>query len=540
MAVRIRELCGALTELVHSRAFRRVALRDRCSEEQRGGGNQRHEDLEQEEALVGAPRRKRTETVHRPPDGHARRHERHTGRPVLPEAECAPDHEGEDPVEERVAAGPRPGARGEDDQARDDEGDEQDGGLGDTPGVRANRRRADPDEHEGRHHEGPHRVADPPDRPEHPEHRPGLDASGTEAEHARRGAHDRAAECREDDESENVRQSSERGGERRTPEQPGPDHGLGGVAEGNGAGRPDRLARRRIGEEGSEQDARPAAGCQQEQREGDPGRWPDRRHLLGDRGHRQAELRRAEVHHRGREDRPGRADRLPPDLRRVGVVPRLQASPYRACRQGQQSRPQKENPFYAGPSFRDMRSAGTVPGERRIPTTVPILQGRCAADGPHSRCLRDALIGLDGATILHRSPSNSVPPMSQLAWFQAFRHRAGHTSRRRILPSRREASREKDVTATGKNLDDLVRSPGRDRRFVWHLAALSRFDGRSGRRSAGTMHAHPASNTNCEVLQWYTGLATMCAPRTYRDASFAKSRRRNVSTWGPAIRRFSS
>src|SRR5437879_10522516 len=50
VAVRIRQLRGALTELVRPRAFRRVALRDRCPEEQRGGGDQRHEDLEQEEA----------------------------------------------------------------------------------------------------------------------------------------------------------------------------------------------------------------------------------------------------------------------------------------------------------------------------------------------------------------------------------------------------------------------------------------------------------------------------------------------------------
>src|SRR2546427_9182834 len=76
-------------------------------------------------------------------------------------------------------------------------------------------------------------------------------------------------------------------------------------------------------------------------------------------------------------------------------------------------RPPRSTLFPYTTLFRS-RSAGTVPGERRIPTTVPILQGRCAADGPHSRCLRDALIGLDGATIRSEEHTSELQSQSNL------------------------------------------------------------------------------------------------------------------------------
>ena len=280
-----------------------VALGKRRAEEERADGHHRVEELERDEVLVRCSRRERPPALHRAQDRQARCDERHGDRTALAEPQRCPDDEREDLVGQGTAHEPRANGLDEHEQADAEEAAEQGDRLHDPARLPAEPRRTRPDEQHRRHDEVPHRITDPPHPPYRCEGVPRLNAAEAEARDADRGADDGAREGGEHHEDEHVLQPLERGVESDAAQEPGADHGLQRVADGDAARGAERLVVGGVGEERPGCDPRPGAVAEHQHRsEGDPRRRPDERHLLGDEREPQPELCRHDVDRAGAEN----------------------------------------------------------------------------------------------------------------------------------------------------------------------------------------------------------------------------------------------
>jgi hypothetical protein len=123
------------------------------------------------------------------------------------------------------------------------------------------------------------------------------DAGGVETERAEARAHDGREGGAEEGEPKDVPRLVELRPEGDAPDEGRAEHGLERVARGDHRRRERAHAGARcVGEEGAERHARPQPPRPEEQRgEGEPGRRPDERDAVPDRGHVQASLGEDEI-----------------------------------------------------------------------------------------------------------------------------------------------------------------------------------------------------------------------------------------------------